>query len=263
MSRNRGATLTELMVASAIMGIIVIGLVGFYNYAARSLVATDTKSQADVSLRFAFSKVETALLNTNSFEVATSTFVQFIADLTTDDGYSETADPDGDGIINIQDPDDDNDATLVQPSTAQWKIGYDLKDDDDDNDNQVDMRWRIYTSTNARDLFLDYSKNGEAWGGHVSKILSQMISTSVFTFYGSKDDLLLAGGAALDTNGDGLVSFSEMDTSGNGFLDTSAERNRITAISVSLDRDGNGDGKADGSLSLEVLPPSLYLKRRP
>ncbi|MBI2118287.1 MAG: prepilin-type N-terminal cleavage/methylation domain-containing protein [Elusimicrobia bacterium] len=266
--KEKGSTLVELMIAITVTLFIALVIGNLFTSTTRFLTESDTKVKADVNLRFSMDKVETSLLNADFFYVASSTEVLFSADLITDKDYSRTSDFDGDGIPNLSDPDDDNDATSIQPSTAQWRIGYDLKDDDDDNDNQVDMRWRIYLSTREKVLYLDYSKNNESWGSHVETLVVNFVSTTAFTFYGSKNDLLSQGGANLDTNNDGIVSISEIDAvanggNGNGRLDTLAERNRIVTVGILMDRDSNNDGKRDSQLSTEVMPPALYIKRRP
>lgn len=266
--KDRGFTLVELLIAVTVTLFLALVIGNLFTSTTRFLTESDTKVKADVNLRFSMDKVETALLNADFFYVASSTEVLFSADLITDKNYSRTSDFDGDGISNLSDPDDDNDATSIQPSTAQWRIGYDLKDDDDDNDNQVDMKWRIYLSTNQKVFYLDYSKNNEPWGSHVETLVTNFVSTTVFTFYGSKNDLLSQGGANLDTNNDGIVSASEIDAvanggNGNGRLDSLAERNRIVTVGILMDRDSNNDGKRDSQLSTEVMPPALYIKRRP
>lgn len=257
-----------MMIGLAITSIIVLIIANLFSTTSKMITKTDVKTRADVNLRYAMNKLETTILNANFFDVAFSSEVMFIADSITDPDYQGNADFDGDGFPNVEDPDDDNDATLIQPPTAQWKIGYDLKDDDDDNENRVDMRWQIYLSTREKVLYMDYSKNEESWGKHRETILTNVVSTTIFTFYGSKNDLLCQGGSSLDTNNDGIVSLSEMDAvagggNGNGRLDTLTERNRIVTIGIAIDQDTNNDRQIDSQLSTEILPPALYIKRRP
>lgn len=272
LSPTKGVTLTEMMMAVAISAIVVLIVGKVFTTTTTFATKTDLRIRADVNLRAAMDKVETLLLNSNNFLVATTTEVIFVADLTTDPDYAPAADFDADGFLNLQDPDDDDDATLITAPTAQWAIGYDLRDDDDDNDNNVDMLWRIYLATQSgtanNALSYDYSKNGEAWGGHVTALVSNVVSTGVFTFFGSENDYLSPGATTYDLNGDSIITASEMDAAsnggnGNGRLDNATERGRIITVEISIAKDENRDGTTESFLTTEVMPPALYLKRRP
>jgi hypothetical protein len=70
-------------------------------------------------------------------------------------------------------------------------------------------------------------------------------------------------GATLDTNGDGIITATEIDAvAGNnsGSLDIRNERIRISSIRIHADIDSNKDGKADGSYDVEINPPFLAVK---
>lgn len=256
------------MLAVLILSIVVLALGNLVLKSTQIVTSTDQRTRADIDLRTAMDKVETTLLNANYLDLARSTEVIFRADSITDPNYQPWSDFDADGIFNIKDPDTDNDATQIQPSSAQWRIGYNLKDDDDDNEGQIDIRWRIRLSTTQKILFRDYSKNGEEWGNHQETLLSNVVTTTVFTFSGSKNDLLCQTCGTTDTNNDGIITVSEIDAAanggnGNGFIDGSTETAKIVTISVYMDKDSNGDYKAESNLSIEVMPPPLYLKRIP
>ena len=264
-------TLVEILIAVAVSSILALVIAKVLSKTSQFTTETSARVTADIDLRTAMNKVETLLLNANSFTVAAATSVVFRADRTTDPAYDPDADADGDGIPGLRDPDDDGDAVLIKPPTAQWETGYDLKDDDDDGDHRIDMQWKIYLSTpsgTSKTLFSDYSKNEEAWGLHVSTVLAQVVSSGVFHFYGSENDVLSPGATSYDMNGDGLVTETEIDSvvnggDGNGRADTSGELNALITVSFTLDRDSDHDGTAESSLTTEVMPPGLYLKRRP
>lgn len=270
--RERGVTLIEMALVVAITSLIVLVIGKVLTSTTRMTVQTDVRVKADADLRAAVDKIEISLLNANAFQVTLSTEVLYIADLNTDPGYDPNADPDGDGIPNLTDPDVDNDATQIQPSTAQWRVGYNLKDDDDDGDGKIDMRWRIYLTTRPgianNTLYRDYSKDEEAWGNHIETLVTNLSSTGAFAFYGSRNDMLAPGTTGYDTNANGIVTGAEIDAvanggNGDGQIDTAAERNAVVTVSVSLAEDRNRDGTPDSSLSTEVLPPLVYLKKRP
>lgn len=267
-TRNKGFTLVELAIAAAIMGVIALVIANVFLKSSQIVTDTDQRTRTDSALRAAMDKVETTLLNANYFDVALTTEVIFRTDSNTDSNYQPYGDIDGDGIFNLNDPDDDNDATQIQPSSAQWRIGYDMKDDDEDGDNQIDMRWRIRLSTAQKILYRDYSRNGEPWGSHEETLLTHVVSTPVFTFYGSRNTLLCQTCGTTDTNNDGIITAAEIDTvanggNGNGKINGSTETAKIVTIEVYLDKDDEDmDTKFDSHLSVEVIPPPLYLKRR-
>ncbi len=266
--REKGFTMTELLISMAIMSVITLVIGNLLMSVTRVTIDIDQRARTDGDLRYAMDKLETSLLNATEFQVARTTEIIFIADRITDPNYLPYADQDGDGIVNLNDPDDDNDATLIQPASAQWRFNYDLKDDDDDNDNQVDMRWRIRFATGAKILYRDYSRDNEAWGLHEETLLTNVVSTPVFTFFGSpNNDVVLS--TITDVNGDGTISQWDIDAvtnggNGNFVIDTSTELGRIVTIGVYLDKDDeDGDRNMDSHLSIESMPPGLYLKRRP
>ncbi len=265
---SRGLSLTEMIFALAIMSIIVLGLGHLLKTTSWFTVQTDQRVKADIDLRGAIDKLETTLINANQFQVARTTEIIIIADCMTDPNYQPYADSEGDGILNINDPDDDNDATLIQPSSAQWKSGYDIKDDDENGDNQVDMRWQIRFDTATKILYRDYSRNNEAWGNHLETLLTNVVSTPIFTFYGSlNSDIILS--TITDLNSDGLITDGDINALANGgnnnfTIEGSTELSRITTIGVYLDKDDvDGDRLVDSHLSVEIMPPLLYIKKRP
>lgn len=265
---QKGFSMTELLISLAITSVIVLVLGNLLMHSTRVTIDVDQRSRTDGDLRYAMSKVESTLLNATEFQVARTTEIIFIADRITDPNYSAYTDQDGDGIINLYDPDDENDATLIQPSSAQWRFNYDMKDDDDDNDNQVDMRWRIRFATASKILYMDYSRDNEAWGIHEETVLTNVVSTPIFSFFGSpNNDVVLS--TITDSNGDGIISQWDIDAvvnngNGNFTIEGSTELARIVTIGVYLDKDDeDSDRTVDSHLSIEVMPPGLYLKRRP
>lgn len=264
-----GFTFVEMVLSITILCILALVLGNLTLQSSKIARDADQRYKTDVALRTAMEKVETTILNANYFELVRTTEVIFRADRNTDPNYLSSADDDSDGFLNISDPDDDNDATLIKPSTAQWQIGYDIKDDDEDSDNAVDIKWRVRFSTALKTLYRDYSRNGEAWGNHEETLLTHVVSTPIFTFYGSKDTLLCATCGSTDTNSDGIITSSEIDAAANGgngnsLIDTSTETNKIVSLGIYLDQDDEDpDTEFDSHLSVEIMPPPLYLKRRP
>lgn len=266
---SRGFTLIEMMTSVAILAIIVLVIGKMTLTTTRALTQTEEQFKASIALRSASDKIETSLLNANKFLLARSTEIIFIADRNTDPTYLPYSDEDSDGIVNLNDPDDDDDATTIVVSSMQWSVGYDMKDDDEDGDNQIDMRWRIRLSTSQQKLYLDFSRNQEAWGNHEELIADHITSTQAFTFFGSKDTQLCPTCTTTDTDSNGIITSGEIDAVANGgngnlFIDTSTEFDKIVTVSVSLTKNDNpGSGNPSSEVTVEVLPPPVYLKRRP
>ncbi|MHC4139419.1 MAG: hypothetical protein ACYSR1_06145 [Planctomycetota bacterium] len=261
---NRGFTITELGVSVALISIIMMVIVIVFTSTYRSSTDMSIKTRAQEDVTMALREIENKLLHINEILTASTTEVMFVSDINTLPDYDDNGDFDGDGKLNYQDPDVDDDATSYTAVAADaWKAGYNLKDDDDNNNSKIDMRWRFYLD--RADLKYDYSYDEEIWGNHVKTLLTNLSTTSIFSYSGSTNDLLSIHGPTLDTNSDGIVSLSEIDTggNGNGILDLQSERNCIVTVKVNVDVDNNNDGNNNFGTATEILPPLLYLKRRP
>ncbi len=279
MSRRgkRGWTLTELVVTAAVLGIVFLVIVKFFSLSTREVSGQQQKTDAFEKLRQVFfTKIEPDLMEANEIVLAESQKIIFITDSNRMPQYDPDGDIDGDGISNIADPDDDNDSNLILPPTAQFRAGYDLKDDDEDGDGKIDMEVCYYLSGGI--LFRDFSYDGEGWGNHIEELLDGITYLN-FVYWGSKKEDLgknidLGNDGIADTSdegeGDGLISAEEIDMvppptgHGNrdGSLDTKDELRYIVSVYVEIGYDKNGDGLEEARLKTELAPPLLVLKRR-
>lgn len=271
-----GVTLTELMLSTALTAGIVTAFAGFQRGAVTASVRSRAAAEGSESARAALRSIERDLYGANQVTVASATLIEFVCDIDRSPDYDGSADADSDGVPNERDGDMDGDAQLIAPAAAQWRHGFNLKDDDEDGDGRVDMRVRYYVS--GRSLARDVSINEEAWGRRVREA-ARGVSSLTFSYFGNKAAEL---GKLLDRGADGLAGTSdpgendgvidqaEMDRvaapagAGNrsGALDTDAERRYVTSVRISLAVDSNGDGRPDGRLLTEVQPPLLPLKGR-
>lgn len=256
---RRGTTLTELIIAMALLALIAVAFSGFLKYALKTTVRENAEAAGQEASRQGIAKLELALVHANEVTLASSTLVEFIAGFDQSPAWNPSA-LDPNGVPFERSPDFDGDAAVIEPSSAAWRSGFNLTDDDSDGDGQVDVKERIYFANGA--LWRDTSLDGEPWGGRVTKLLAD-VSTFTFTYFGSKGNTL---GRAIDTNGDGIISASEMDcdshSGGNcsGDLDLQVERNFITTVRIDLSVDPNHDGKNDYAIETDVYPPLLPLK---
>lgn len=260
--KSKGYTLAEMMVAVAIMGIMSVGFASLVKYSTQATVRSETQGEAQEDVRQGLAKIEQMLAHANEITTASSTLVEFICDIDQSPAYNPDGDLDGDGIPDYRDGDRDNDVMLLLPATAQWRSGYNLKDDDEDGDGKIDVRKRIYLS--GRDIMSDTSINEEPWGGRITRLLPN-VSTFTLSYYGNKANNL---GKNIDQNGDGIITSYEMDyvlpPSGmgnrNGTLDLKNERRYITSVRLYVGADRNRDGKTEYAIETDVYPVLLPLK---
>ncbi|MDE2290884.1 MAG: prepilin-type N-terminal cleavage/methylation domain-containing protein [Elusimicrobia bacterium] len=259
---RRGHTLVELVVGMAIMLIVCGAFAMLLRTLVTSTVAVSGGAQGEEQSRQALQRIEDLLSHANQIQVASSTFVQYIVDIDQSPNYDPNALGAG-GIPNYRNPDRDGDANQLVAAADQWKVGYNLKDDDEDGDGKIDVEERIYLS--GTDLWSDMSVDEAPWGGRYLKRIATDVSTFTLTYFGSKANSL---GKNIDLNGDGIVTAAEIDAAvppvgmGNadGALDTADEMLYVTSVRVRLGLDVNKDGKTDEEVETDVYPPMLPLK---
>jgi len=273
-----GVTLLEMVIYTAIMSIAIVAFTKYFAGFSKTAKKADNEMRGSFDMRLLMARAEDDLYEANQIESVTSSSITFRCDVVKMPGYRLDGDFDGNGIVNIKDPDDDNDASLKfsLPADQQWRAGYDLEDDDDDNDGQVDVRLSIYYSAPEKKVFRALYVNG---GAPAIKELSARISSFTFISYGSKrEDLgrnidLGADGVSGTGDageGDGIISEREIDWvqppaghgDRSGGVDTAAELKYITSVAVYAEADANADRKTDSMLGTEIMPPLLALKRR-
>jgi hypothetical protein len=258
-----GFTLTEAVMTTAITGLLTVAAVGLFTGTIKSTTRTMSVSMAQEGTRLGLSRLEERFVHASEVRVASATFVEYVVDVDQSPSYDKLADPDGDVIPNYLDADRDGDAALLMPATAQWQIGFNLKDDDEDGDGKIDCRQRLYLS--GKDLMFDMSLDEAAWGGQYLRKLAVNVSTLSFTYFGNKANPL---GKSVDPNNDGVVSSTEIDAvaapsgagNNNGSLDKDEERAYLTTLRVDLGIDGNKDGTTDHKVQTDVYPPLLPVK---
>jgi len=263
---RRGWTLTELLLATAIMSIVSVGFASLLKYVVKATTASRNVGQGQEEVRQGLAKVERILVHANEVLVASQTFVEFALDIDQGPSYSKDADADGDGVPNYRDGDRDNDVSVIDAATAAWRYGYNLKDDDENGDRKSDCRGRIWWSLADRKLYFDMSVDEDAWGGRQQTLMLN-VSSFTLTYFGNKANKL---GLGIDANGDGIISQNEMDSvvasaglgDNNGKLDTKNEKRFITTLRLYLSADSNRDAKTDYGVETDVYPPLLPLKSR-
>lgn len=273
---DKGMTATEVVVMTAILGILAVPMAKFLHGSLKSVTRSNLQISSQDKLRIGLDHIERDFMEMNEVTVSSATFIEFRMDSYRLPTYVETGDMDGDGLTNEIDADDDNDVTSIVSATAAWTVGYDHKDDDDGNNGQIDVQCRYYLA--GKDLVRDFNYNGAGWGAN-TKIIATNISSFTITYYGSKSEDLGqfidlgndGNGATGDTGeNDGIISPREIDWvqpatgHGNrsGRIDTANERRYIVSLHLYIAQDLNGDGTNDFKLETQLLPPLLTVKRR-
>ncbi len=261
MSGRRGLTLVELVVGMAVMAILTVAFAGFLRGVNQATTSAQKQAEGQEEVREGLDKIESALMCANEVTVADGSLIEIICDISDTPGYNSNAIT-MHGLPRYLDPDPDGDAFALMPSSAQWQVGFALKDDDEDGDGKIDLKRRVYLSGSK--LLMDYSVDEQAWGSHVTTLMTD-VSTFTISYFGNKQNLL---GKNIDLNGDGIISASEMDAAvppqgqGNddGVLDTSGERSYITQLHITVGWSPNGQGAAVYEGETDVYPPLLPLK---
>ena len=273
-----GVTLLEMIIYTAIMSIALVAFTKYFAGFTKTVKKADNEMRGSSDIRLLMARVENDLYEANQIEFVSASSITFRCDSVKLPAYRLDGDPDGDGVENIKDTDDDNDSSLKfsLPADLQWQAGYDLEDDDDDNDGQVDVRISIYYSAVEKKVYRAISVNGASPD---IKEFAARISSFTFTAYGSKREDL---GRSIDLGsdglagtgdageGDGIISEREIDWvqppvghgNRNGRVDTAGELKYITSVAVYSEADANADRKPDSMLGTEIMPPLLALKRR-
>lgn len=267
LSSRRGVTLTELMVGMAIMAIVTVAFASILRFMVKNTMTARNAGEGQEAVRQGLMKTERWLVHANEVRIASPTLVEFVLDLDQSPVYDPNGDIDGDLVSNYRDGDRDNDVSLLDSATAQWRHGYNLKDDDEDGDGKIDVRRRIYFDAASRKLYSDMSLDEGAWGGQYRQTIMTDVSSFTLTYFGNKANAL---GRNIDANADGIISSNEMDSvtapngmgDNNGKLDTANEKRYITMIRIYLASDRNRDGKTDYGVETDVYPPLLPLKSR-
>jgi len=243
------------MLALAILTTISAGLALLVKSMTKAITKETTSMQAGEQVRQALEKAELALVHANQITVASSTFVEWIADIDQSPNY----DPNAFGtnaakpqtVRNYLNPDRDGDASTIGSAANSWQYGYNLKDDDEDGDGNIDVKERLYLSSSS--LYLDMSVNGSTWGAHYLKQLYVNVSTFTLTYYGSYANIEVGLGKNIDSKGNYVIDWSDMSSQ-------SSPLSYITQIHIRLGSSYMTGGGSEYTIESDVYPPMLTIK---
>jgi len=237
-----GVTLTELMLVSAIIGILAIPLTRMLKGGLGAFMAAESRTTRQQSATTGRGAVAWDMKDINEVLFGSPTRVVFVMDSyrwqdVRPDKYNYFADDDGDAVQNISDPDRDGDALVGNTDmrslmnrpgkvvgTVGWRQGLDLEDDDEDNDGRRDLTVSYTYLPDRQVVEREVFVNEES----VQKsTLWDHVVSSTFTYFARPDTLGVPPNA--DTGGDGIVDTAELAALGNGGdLDRFAETRWIS-----------------------------------
>ena len=140
--------------------------------------------------------------------------------------FDPMADPDGDGVQNRRDPDDDGDGLegyngdgrvrtardLIGRPKEGWKQGNDLQDDDDDNDGNRDVRCLYVFDREKKTLERHFSFNEAPF--LLENVLFDHVENVKFEYFGNinlyPSPMLEWLPAEIDADGDRVLNEEEM-----------------------------------------------------
>lgn len=289
-----GWTMIELIVSVAILSLILIPIVRFFQSSMRQSVQVTLSLDSQDALRNAMREIERDFRGIVQIDVTKKDFIEFRMDSHLLPGYNPNGDPDGDGIPNIQDADTDEDYGTIMPAADRWQVGFNVNDDDEfgpgmsdvvvSTDGKIDVLCRYYVEDGA--LVRDFNFHEAGWGGHKTVLVKSLAANGFrVEYFGNVTEPL---GLQIDHGNDGLpgtadagegdriITDREIDMAlpaqgGNGNqsslvipfekIDTPVERQYIFFLSVQVAQDKNGDGIEEFSLRTEIPPLLLPVRR--
>ncbi|HOI43306.1 MAG TPA: prepilin-type N-terminal cleavage/methylation domain-containing protein, partial [Elusimicrobiales bacterium] len=205
MSLRKGVSLVELMVYLAVMSIAIVAFAGYFGGFMKSAKTAEHKVQASAELRLLFSRLSDGLHPAVAFTGVSASSVTILCGSEEAPWYAPAGDRDGDGVPDLKDTDDDGDAAqrFSLPSSQQWRVGYDLEDDDDDNDGNLDCQVSFYYVPAERAVYRSARFNA---GAPEIKRLGVNISSCAVIPQGSRREDVRG---SIDLGNDGMPSTND------------------------------------------------------
>lgn len=240
-------TLIEVLVAMAIVGILLLPITHFMTGIFKGLLNMDNRYKNENLTLKSVVDIERDFKDMTEVFYCDATNLTFGMDSHRALNYLPNDDPDGDGVPNRTDTDDDGDGfdhrrlasafALIPSADAAvgWRQGLDLQDDDDDRDGGRDVLCTYWFDLPTKTLYrrFQYSYRGLTTTTDPQVVLSGVVAFS-FTPSGSfavRDPITGDPPDFIDTNGDGILDVGEM----GGFpLDTFPKTRSVTTVAYTM-----------------------------
>lgn len=271
----------ELLLAMLLLSIVALGASRFFRVVLRASIQSEVRLKGQAAVRSLFHVVEMDFYDMNEVVFASSTRIDFYMDSHRADWYSPTADTDGDGINNLQDPDDDGDGLdaaapitrlrdlAVSISSVGWRQGFDLEDDDENGDGERDVLCRYEytppaTSTGSGVLWRTFCYDAVCEPSTI--VLDRGLREFSLDYNGTRNALELPANA--DSNVNGLIDRDDFDRldgtteSATAPLDQFMETRWITGVRIHIRANSSDTFSAPTTIDTEIVPPLLGIKKK-
>lgn len=276
-----GLTLLELLLAMLLLSVVGLAFSRFFRVVFKASIQSEVRLKGQTAVRSLLHVLEMDFYDMNEVVYASPTRIDFYMDSHRAPWYSPTADPDGDGITNLSDPDDDGDALdaaapitrlrdlAVSISSVGWRQGFDLEDDDEDGDGLRDVLCRYEYTPPASPVDSGVLTRQFCFNivcGTPTVVLDRGLRDFSFDINGTRAALELPANA--DSNVNGLIDRDDFDRL-DGTVEASPEplnqfmeTRWITGVRVHLVINPSDTFSAPTTIDTEISPPLLGIKRK-
>lgn len=254
---NRGMSLPEVLIASVIFAVVLLGTVVFVKKSSEGLFHLLGRISTEERLRMVNQDVLRDLGEMNEVLEVDVSSITFVLDSHRFPGYNPNALVRG--LAARYQPDQDGDAVFLATAPGRLRyMGNDLDDDDDDNDGRIDVQCRYKFSNGQIQRWFNYNEAGWIESPLVRGGPGFVVNEFSLTPAGAKS---IEAYAAWDTNADGEVSQSEIAVQGGDplFIDTRPELAAVATFRVDMEIQ---KGKEKIKTSTQIIPPLLVAKRK-
>lgn len=254
---NRGFTVVEIMIASAVTLMIVAASLTILKSGFLGLFRLMKKMSTEEGSRIVITHLQRDLNEMNEILEVGQSSITFLMDSHRLPSYA----PDVlvRGLPARFQVDQDGDADQLALSAANLRfVGNDLDDDDDDGDGKIDVQCRYALENRILRRWFNFNEAG--WTEFpINQTPSITVKSLQIAPFGTK---ALPSTAALDTNGDGLIDTGEIAIQEGDPLaiDTPKELAAIALLRIEISLDQKNVTTAS---TLQVMPPLLLAKRKP
>lgn len=254
---GRGMTLPELLIASAIFAIVLLGTSVFVKKSSEGLFHFMGRLSTEEQVRNVNQEVLRDFGEMNEIMEVNDSSITFVLDSHRLPGYNPNALVRG--LAARYQPDQDGDALSLATAPARLRyLGSDLDDDDDDNDGRLDVQCRYKFSNGQIQRWFNFNEAG--WVETPLRHAGPGMGINDFALVpaGAKSVDVYAG---WDANGDGEIAKSEIAVQGGDPLaiDTRAELAAVATLRVDLEVQS---GKEKVRTATQIIPPLLMGKRK-
>lgn len=256
-ARAGGMTLPEVLIASVIFAIVLLGTVGFVKKSSEGLFHLLGRISTEERVRMVNQEVLRDFGEMNEILEVDVSSITFVLDSHRLPGYNPKAVVRG--LAARYQPDQDGDAVFLATAPGRLRYqGNDLDDDDDDNDGRIDVQCRYKFSNGQIQRWFNFNEAGWVETAFIRGSPGFVVNEFTLVPSGAKS---IDAYAAWDANADGEIDKSEIAVQGGDplFIDTRAELAAVATVRVDMEIQ---KGKEKIKTTTQIVPPLLSVKRK-